>query len=190
MPFNGSGTFSLTYSWVTEQASSPIEISKLDTQEQDIADALSNCILRDGTGKPTATIDWNGQDITGIDAMDATSLLLDASGGANSSALRIKSNTPSILLEESDGASNEKAWDLLAVSTQLLLRALLDDYSSAVNVIVIDRTGTTVNSIELGGPLKVYQSASDPTGSNGMIYYNTTTHKFKGYANGAWVDLH
>jgi hypothetical protein len=26
--------------------------------------------------------------------------------------------------------------------------------------------------------------------SNGMIYYDSTAHKFKGYANGAWVDLH
>ena len=25
---------------------------------------------------------------------------------------------------------------------------------------------------------------------NGVICYNSTTHKFRGYANGAWVDLH
>ena len=28
------------------------------------------------------------------------------------------------------------------------------------------------------------------TAVNGMIIYNYTTHKFQGYANGAWVDLH
>ncbi len=28
------------------------------------------------------------------------------------------------------------------------------------------------------------------TPENGVICYNSTTHKFRGYANGAWVDLH
>lgn len=28
------------------------------------------------------------------------------------------------------------------------------------------------------------------TAENGWIIYNTSTHKFQGYANGAWVDLH
>ncbi len=71
MPFNGSGTFSLTYTWATEAGSPPIAISKLDTQEQDIADALSNCLTRDGQGKPSDHIDWNGKRLTNLG--DATS---------------------------------------------------------------------------------------------------------------------
>jgi hypothetical protein len=32
--------------------------------------------------------------------------------------------------------------------------------------------------------------ASDPSdGANGDIYYNTATNKFRGYQNGAWIDL-
>jgi hypothetical protein len=31
---------------------------------------------------------------------------------------------------------------------------------------------------------------SSISASNGMIIYNTSTNKFQGYANGAWVDLH
>ena len=31
--------------------------------------------------------------------------------------------------------------------------------------------------------------ASDPTGTNGMMYYNSTSNKFRGYQNGAWINL-
>lgn len=65
MPFSG-GVFSRVYTWATEQLSPPIEIAKLDTQETDFATALSNCILRDGTGLPTAATPWNSQKITGL----------------------------------------------------------------------------------------------------------------------------
>lgn len=73
MAFNGSGVFSRLYNWVTEQASSPIEISKLDAQEEDIASALSNCILRDGTGVPTSATPWNSQNLTGVGSLTAVS---------------------------------------------------------------------------------------------------------------------
>ncbi len=40
-----------------------------------------------------------------------------------------------------------------------------------------------------GGLFFFPQHAADPTGVEGGSYYNTATHKFRGYANGAWVDL-
>lgn len=74
MPFS-SGTFSRIYNWVNEQLSSPIEIDKLDAQEEDFATALNNCILRDGTGLPTAAMDWNGQNLTNVAAFTATGIV-------------------------------------------------------------------------------------------------------------------
>ena len=45
--------------------------------------------------------------------------------------------------------------------------------------------GTTSANSSLHNP---GSAPGSPT--NGMIYYDSTAHKFKGYANGAWVDLH
>jgi hypothetical protein len=42
-------------------------------------------------------------------------------------------------------------------------------------------------------PLRLTTLSSDPSGTwleNGYIYYNTTSHKFVGRANGSWVNLH
>lgn len=78
MAFSG-GVFSRLYSWATEQASPPLEIAKLDTQEEDFATGLSNCILRDGTGIPTAATPWNSQRITTLGAATARTDAIRAS---------------------------------------------------------------------------------------------------------------
>jgi len=40
-----------------------------------------------------------------------------------------------------------------------------------------------------GGVILAPQAEPSPA-QNGMIYYDQTSNKFRGYANGAWVDLH
>jgi len=44
-------------------------------------------------------------------------------------------------------------------------------------------------NILFGTATVLYTDTSDPAGVNGMMYYNSSTHKFRGYVNGVWTDL-
>ncbi|MFA6082681.1 MAG: tail fiber domain-containing protein [Patescibacteria group bacterium] len=50
----------------------------------------------------------------------------------------------------------------------------------------INSTGDV--SLNGGGTLTLGSKATDPTGANGMSFYNSTTNKFRCYQNGAWTD--
>ena len=67
MPYS-AGTFSMIYDMTTEAGSPPIEIAKLTAQFTDIATGLSTCMLRDGTGLPTANQNFNTFTLTNIGA--------------------------------------------------------------------------------------------------------------------------
>jgi hypothetical protein len=54
---------------------------------------------------------------------------------------------------------------------------------SAVNAVIITDSVLRLNQFTA---LEI----ADLTGVNGDIIYNSDTHKFQGYANGSWVDLH
>lgn len=69
MPFNGQGQFTPKHTWTNEANSgTPILPANFDDQDADMATGLSNAILRDGTGGPTADIPWNNFGITGLRA--------------------------------------------------------------------------------------------------------------------------
>lgn len=58
--FDGNGTYVRYYNWAQDAANSiPISSTRFDTEHNGFASALTNCITRDGQGKPTANIDWN-----------------------------------------------------------------------------------------------------------------------------------
>lgn len=57
MPFNGSGTFSRLYSWVTDRNEGrKIVADRHDAEDDGFATGLSNCICRDGQSTTTARI--------------------------------------------------------------------------------------------------------------------------------------
>lgn len=70
MPFNGSGVFQRAFNWVNDAANGIlITASRVDSDSNDFASGLSNCITRDGQGKPTAAQNWNGQNLTNVAAL-------------------------------------------------------------------------------------------------------------------------
>ena len=68
------------------------------------------------------------------------------------------------------------------------------DAAPTVKMVIDDNgkvgIGTTAptTKLEVAGSIKVGNDGD--TATNGTIRYNSTTNKFQGYANGAWVDLH
>lgn len=67
MPFDGNGVYNPLGSPIFPAVpGTTITASQYNQQILDMAGALSNCITRDGQGKPTANIDWNNFRITGL----------------------------------------------------------------------------------------------------------------------------
>lgn len=62
--FDGGGTYVRNYNWTQDAANGiPITASRFDAEHNGFASGLSNCITRDGQGKPVADISWNNHKI-------------------------------------------------------------------------------------------------------------------------------
>lgn len=69
MPWNGSGTFSRIYSWQIDYANGiDVRADRMDTDSDDIAAGISNCLAKDGQTSPIADISWGGFKLTNLAA--------------------------------------------------------------------------------------------------------------------------
>ena len=67
MPYNGLGVFNRVYSWVQDAANGVfVDATRTDTDSDDIADGLTNCVTRDGQSPPTANLPMGGYKWTGM----------------------------------------------------------------------------------------------------------------------------
>jgi len=100
-----------------------------------------------------------------------------------------------------DGADSNLAFRcnnilLQGSSNKLITNASIGDIEFRTQETASGSTGMIIkhdeNQIEMKGVLQLDTQSSDPSTNlaNGQMYYNTSTNKFRGYANGAWVDLH
>lgn len=67
MPYNGAGLFTRIYQWVNDAALGlNVDATRTDTDSNDIAAGLSNCITRDGQSPALASIPMGGDIVTGV----------------------------------------------------------------------------------------------------------------------------
>lgn len=72
MPYNGVGVFSRVYQWVQDAANGIfVDATRTDTDSNDIAAGLTNCVTRDGQSPWLANIPAGGFKITGLSAGSA-----------------------------------------------------------------------------------------------------------------------
>lgn len=145
MAFAG-GVFSRLYNWATEQASSPIEIAKLDLQEEDFAAAFTNCMLRDGTGLPTAHQDFNGKNLTNVGTVAATAMTV-----ASKTVATIDSGSfTATFLGFSGSVSGTLNWYKVGRLVTLLAPAAISGTSNSISFLIsglpTEGTPPTVNS--------------------------------------------
>ena len=181
MSFDGSGVYSLTYTWATEAASPPIDIAKLDTEFAGIAAGLSLAILRNGNGKPTANIDWNAQKITNLGNATADADALNrvtadgryARVGSNETVTgawtfttnpTVTNVEPALWLNETDAGSNEKVWRWVAASGSLYLQTMTDALAPGTSLLAFTRSGTAAGSMTFNGNT-VWHAGNDGSGS-------------------------
>lgn len=84
MAFNGAGVYSRVMRWVTDRNDGlTIQASRVDTETDDIATALSLTICKDGQSTPTANIPLGGFKLTNVgDATNATDAVNRQTGDA------------------------------------------------------------------------------------------------------------
>lgn len=98
MPYDGNGTYIPPSAPIFPAiAGEPILSSYFNAIITDIAAGLTNCLTKDGQAGPTAAISWNGQNLSGVAALTATTgnlgtLAITTSGTIAGSAILTAAN--------------------------------------------------------------------------------------------------
>lgn len=175
MPYNGSGTFTRLYNWVTDRdASVKITASRMDAEMDGIATGLSNAITKDGQTTITQNIPFNNKKITGLaDAAADT----DALNRRTADARYLQSGTKSIKAENLDMDVVDK--DL---ATPPVSPSSGDAYIVAATA-TDDWTGKEDNIARWNGSAWVFTAPTE-----GMVVWVADENLLYGYDGSAWAS--
>ena len=165
MSRNGSGVYSPSATGYPAVASTTIESAKYNAVIADIATALTLSIAANGETTITANIPLAGYKITGLGNASADTDALNRvtadaryaaltgatfTGAATfSSSVTISNIQPNLWFYESDAAADEKYWRVLSTAGTFRIAPAADTQATSNYALIIDRTGTTVDSIAM-----------------------------------------
>ncbi len=144
---------------------------------------------------------------TGMMRFNTTTSLMEVYNG--SAWVNVGGST--VTLDEFDGDGTDTAFTLSqSATTATVIVSMNGTVQEATNTYTVSGTTLTFNEAPVTGdkiqvrnffsgnelqPASKFQSYTTTqrnslSPSNGDVIYNTTTHKFQGYANSGWVDFH
>lgn len=157
--FDGAGTFVRTYNWTSDASNAiPILASRMDTEDNGFAAGLSNCITRDGQGKPSSDISWNSHKITNL--ADATADT-DAMNRETSDGRYLRGQ-----YKKTTGATARHSTTTLAADPELVFSLpaagyySIDGFLTIGNIVLADTNGFKFDFSYSGTTTKIQYAAS------------------------------
>ena len=163
MPRNSGGTYSLP-AGNPVSSGSPISSTWANDTLNDLKAEMTDSLSRSGKGGMSAPmtlvagtsavpgLGWVDDPDSGFHYVGSGNFRLVVNGvellDYSSNRARLSGTAPAFQLRETDGAANNKLWNILASGEDLKFQALLDD-NTPTDFMTVTRTGGTVDSIAL-----------------------------------------
>lgn len=188
MPFDGSGNYTPAAAPnFPAVGGATIQSAYYNNVINDIATALTNCLTRDGQGKPTANIDWNNKNLSNVNTLTVQSIALTnaldvAEGGTGATSFTanylLKGNGTSAVAISNifDNGTNIG----FGIASPVQYVHIRKDQNGTTGVLIHNRngSGTPISAVQfISGPFDLgddrYAMISSGGGSNTTLQFWT-----------------